>query len=78
MATWRWLSRYWLPRSLGLPVLCFGTEIQQSRWLPYLAREHRPPLSVGSLGDRMGLRPCASRDRRSGGMTGVRICPARK
>ena len=34
------------PALLGLPVLSFGTEAQQARWLPYLTRDNRPPLSA--------------------------------
>ena len=54
------------PALFGLPVLSFGSEVQQSRWLPYLARDHRPPLTAALCGDRLGFRSTPARDRRSG------------
>ena len=54
-----------VPALLGLPVLSFGTQAQQSRWLPYLVQDNPPPLSAALWGTGCGFRPTHAKDRRS-------------
>jgi acyl-CoA dehydrogenase len=49
------------PALLGLPVLSFGTEAQQARWLPYLTRDDRPPLSAAFWEDGWDFDPLGQR-----------------